>query len=101
MNLMKPFPTRALLMTILGAVSYAAHGSVADEQGSVAVRVRYDDLNLSAPAGVASLKRRVSRAAEQVCADEYGRDPISKSLRLRCISRSTDKALAQVKWPEK
>ena len=101
MNLMKRFQTRALLTAILGAVSYATHASVADEQDSVAVTVRYDDLNLSAPAGVASLKRRVSRAAEQVCADGYGSDPIGKSLQLRCIRRATDKALAQVKWPEK
>lgn len=101
MNMMKTFPTRVLLTAILGAVSYATHASGSDEQGRIAVTVRYDDLNLSAPAGVASLKRRVSRAAEQVCTDGYGRDPFGKSLQLRCMRRATDKALAQVKWPEK
>ena len=101
MNFMKTFPTRELLTAILGAVSYATHASGADEQGSVAITVRYDDLNLSAPAGVASLKRRVSRAAAQVCADGYGSDPVGKRLQLTCIRRATDKALAQVKWPEK
>ena len=101
MSLMKTFPTRALLTAILGAMSYATHASGADAQDSIAVTVRYDDLDLSAQAGVATLKRRVSTAAEQVCADGYLTDPIGKLAQLTCIRRATDKALAQVKWPEK
>jgi len=97
----KTFLTRAISMAILATVSFAAYASGTDEQGNVIVRVRYDDLNLSAPAGVASLKRRVSSAAAQVCADQYGGDRAGKNLQLSCIRRTTDKALAQVKWPEK
>ena len=101
MNLMKAVPTKALLVAILAAASHAANASGADEEGGVSVTIRYDDLNLSAPAGVASLKQRVSRAVEQVCAEQYGSDPIGRTLRQSCVRRTTVKALAQVKWPEK
>ena len=101
MNFMKTVPTRVLLTAILAGVSYAKHASGADKQSGVSVTIRYDDLNLSAPAGVASLKQRASRAAEQVCADQYGSDPIGRTLRKSCVRRTTEKTLAQVKWPEK
>ena len=101
MNFTMTFSTRAILMAILAAVSCATHASGADEGSGIVVRVRYDDLNLTVPAGVASLKRRVSSAAAQVCADQYGSDRFSMNQRLSCIHRATDKALAQVKWPEK
>ena len=100
MNLTKTFSTRVLLTAILAAASFATHASSTDEQGAV-VRVRYDDLNLTAPAGVASLKRRVSKAAEQVCATQYESDRVGRNQKLSCVRRATDKALAQVKWPEK
>ena len=101
MNFTMTFSTRVILMAILAGVSCATHASGADEGGGIVVRVRYDDLNLTVPAGVASLKRRVSSAAAQVCADQYGGDRAGKNLQLSCIRRTTDKALAQVKWPEK
>jgi UrcA family protein len=101
MKFMKTLSTRVLPTAILAAASFAAHASGADEQGAIVVRVRYDDLNLSAPAGVASLKRRVSSAAAQVCADQYDSNLVGRSLRQSCIRRTTDIALAQVKWPEK
>ena len=101
MNITKTFSTRALLTAILAAASCAAQASGADEEGGVVVRVRYDDLNLTVPAGVASLKRRVSSAAAQVCADQYGGDRVGMNLQLSCIRHATDNALAQVKWPEK
>ena len=99
MNFMKTVPTRALLTAILAAVSHATYASGADEQGDVSVTIRYDDLNLSAPASVASLKRRISRAGAQVCADQSGSDPLDKILRQRCVRRATDKALAQAGRP--
>lgn len=101
MNFMKTVPTKALLTAILAAASYATHASGLDEPSRASVTIRYDDLNLSAPAGVASLKQRVSRAAEQVCADQYGSDPMGMTLRKSCVRRTSEKALAQVKWPEK
>ena len=90
-----------LLAAILAAVTIAAQASGTDERGAVVIRVRYDDLNLTAPAGVASLKRRVSTAAEQVCAAQYVSDRFGENQKLSCVRRATDKALAQVKWPEK
>ena len=97
----KTFSTRVLLTAILAAASYAAHASDVDERGNVVVRVRYDDLNLTAEEGVASLKRRVSRAAAQVCAAQYDADRFARNRQLSCVRRTTDIALAQVKWPEK
>ena len=101
MNFIKTVPTKVLLTAILAAVSYDTHASSADESGQPSVTVRYDDLDLSVPADVASLKRRVYRAAEQVCADQYGSDPIGRTLWQSCVRRATRKTLAQVKWPEK
>jgi UrcA family protein len=101
MKLMKTVPTSALLTAILAAVSHTAHASGADEQGGVSVTIRYDDLNLSTPAGVDSLRRRISTAAAQVCTDRSGTDPLARMLEQGCMRRATDKALAQVKWPEK
>ena len=63
MNFTDTYPTRELPTVILAAVSCAMHASGAEERDGVAVSVRYDDLNLTAPAGVARLKRRVFRAA--------------------------------------
>ena len=99
MNFTKTVPT--LLTAMLAVMSHATHASAADEQGGVSATIRYDDLNLSAPAGVASLKRRILRAAAQVCADQSGSDPFGKILLRRCVRRATDQALVQVKWPEK
>ena len=101
MNFMNTFPTKALLTTFLAAVSYSPHAFGADEQGRAAVTVQYGDLNLSAPEGVDTLKRRLSSAAQQVCADEYRFDPFSKFLVQGCVREATDKALAQVNWPNK
>ena len=101
MNLMKTLSTRALLAGILAAASHTTHASGTDEEGGVAITVRYDDLNLSAPAGADALKRRVSKAAAQVCANQYGSDPLGKILWQGCVRRATDDALAQVKWPTK
>lgn len=102
MNFVKTFTTRALMAAILAAASYAAYASSADDEPrSVSVTVRYDDLNLSAPAGVLALKRRISRAAAQVCADQDASDPLGKIRSQGCVRRATDNALAQVKWPQK
>jgi UrcA family protein len=101
MNFIKTVPTRVLLTAILAAVSCATHANGADKPSGGSVTVRYGDLNLSVPAGVASLKQRVSRAAEQVCADQLSTDPFFGILRQSCVRRATEKALAQVKWPEK
>ena len=100
MNFTKTFATRALLPAMLAAASLAAH-ACAEEQGPVAVVVRYDDLNLSAVAGVAILKRRVSKAAARVCADQHGGSSIRDTGWQSCMRHTTADALAQVKWPAK
>lgn len=101
MKFMKAFPTKVLMTAILAAASHATHASGADKQSGISVTVRYDDLNLSAPAGVASLKGRISRAAAQVCAERSRSDPFGTLLRQRCMRRATEEALAQVQWPAK
>ena len=101
MNCTKKLLTRTLLAVIWVTVTGVARASDADEPDVVAVTVRYDDLDLNAPADVATLKRRLSKAAGQVCAVQYVSDPIGMSRQLGCIQRATDKALAQVNWPGK
>src|SRR5258708_3617631 len=91
MNFMQTFPTKILMTTFLAALSYSTHAFSADEYGGGTVTVRYDDLNLSSPAGVDTLKRRVSSAAAQVCPVPFD-DPVGRILQHSCISRAIDKA---------
>lgn len=101
MSCLKSLQTRVLIAMVIAAASYSMYAFSADEQGVVAVTVRYDDLNLSAPAGVETLKRRVSWAAARVCADSHDSDTAGRNRRQRCIRGAIEKALAQVDWLER
>ena len=48
--------------------------TVASAETAPSVRVHYGDLDLASPAGAKALKRRISRAASQVCGDLPSRD---------------------------
>jgi UrcA family protein len=95
-------------LSMMAALALATHAATAtipartqEPQGALSIRVRYDDLNLSAPYGVEVLKRRVLAAASRVCGERDASDPLLQSRTRACVRQSTDQALAQVRWPEK
>jgi UrcA family protein len=55
--------------------------------------VKFDDLNLSAPAGVAALYQRVHAAATHVCADEQTGDLASWKRFKSCINQAEGRAV--------
>ncbi len=57
--------------------------------------VRYDDLNLASPAGVATLERRINSAARRVC--NYYDDRGLSRIRSKEVSDCLDDALASAR----
>lgn len=62
--------------------------------------VRYDDLNLDNPAGVAVLLRRIRAAAGRVCGPEPDRADLARPAIYRdCVSHAQDGAIAALNRP--
>jgi UrcA family protein len=64
------------------------------------VAVRYDDLNLSTPAGVNALYHRISVAARQVCPDVFSRDMGVVAAGERCQASAVAHAVRDVNNPQ-
>jgi UrcA family protein len=64
------------------------------------ITVRFDDLNLEQPRGVAALYRRVRHAAEQVCGEPQrpGEAIISADWRA-CVAQAVERAVVAVDRP--
>jgi UrcA family protein len=83
-----------LLASVLAAATIGALGSRHSvAQAAPTAQVHYADLDLSHPAGVTTLRKRIHLAATQVCGP---RDPQSPAAQSRCVQDATDRALAQV-----
>ena len=80
----------------VSTLSFAA--PLSDDVPSVAVR--YDDLNLTTPAGVNALYSRISHAARAVCPDSYSRDLAVQSAAERCQVQAIAKAVHAVNNPQ-
>ena len=102
-------PVVAALLSILGSAVQAGIVALAvaiSLAGTPAVgatpsrAVRYDDLNLSASAGVAVLYSRLESAATAVCGDaqRVGSHFVSAAWR-DCVAGAVDRAVAQVDRP--
>ena len=76
----------SLLLTELSAAA------VSDDD-ALSVTVRYHDLNLNSPDGVASLYGRIQRAAQQVCHSMESRDLMRKSQWQDCFSHAVANAV--------
>ena len=72
-------PIRHLIPVVLFS-SFAASPAFAQESRSVA----FADLDLSTPAGVATLDRRIEGAVRQVCGNYFPNSPASREEVLRC-----------------
>lgn len=86
-------------LTSFIALSYAFSAvpspSIAGPNGEASLMVRYDDLDLSTPQGVKSLRDRLERAAEQACIEASGPAP-GQQLDLGCRADALKTARAQV-----
>ncbi len=91
------FKAGSLAAIVLGA-SALLNGAVAGE-GPAQQVVKFGDLNLNNPAGVAVLSKRLHAAAEGVCQPFSGMDPGSFSRYRACVSESLARAVAQVNVP--
>jgi UrcA family protein len=83
------------MASAMGLAFYTATANVGDAS-SPAIRIRYDDLDLSSPSGIEVLRRRVVQAAKQVCGDYDALDLPRFARYQRCVTEATDRALAKV-----
>ncbi len=67
MKEMMRYAVMALMSVAMVAGAVHATASESDSENYEVVKVSYADLNLASDAGMATLKRRIDRAAEQVC----------------------------------
>jgi len=64
------------------------------------ITIRFYDLNLDQPAGVATLYRRIKFAAQEVCGDPKPPGTVVVSSRWRdCVAASVDRAVVAVDRP--
>jgi UrcA family protein len=87
------------ILALLGSsVSvHAATVTVMDDR--LQQTVSYADLNLNAPAGVATLYRRITSAARAVCRPLDGRDLASSQRHRDCVAESTAQAVQHIANP--
>ena len=78
----------------IGAPAHA-HGAALDDT-TQSVTVRFADLDLTRPAGVATLHARLRTAARSVCGPVEGYWAYEKTAWRHCVERAFDTALAKV-----
>ena len=92
----------AILAALLfaGGAAHAAQTTVAAAGAPVATTtVSYGDLNLASQSGIATLYRRLSRAAERVCGEHEARSPREHAAFRACHTASLNRAVQQVGHP--
>jgi UrcA family protein len=67
-----------------------------DDDAALSVTVRYHDLNLNSPEGVASLYGRIQRAADQVCHSLKSRELERESFWNDCFNHAVANAVHTV-----
>jgi UrcA family protein len=61
--------------------------------------VKFQDLNIGSPAGVADLSRRLHAAAQHVCFEDWDKDPIKAQRAEACASEAEARAVSHVNLP--
>lgn len=79
----------SLLLTELSAAAV-------DDDAALSVTVRYHDLNLNSPEGVASLYGRIRRAADEVCHTLKTRELARESFWNDCVNHAVADAVKAV-----
>jgi len=83
------------ILTLLGSTV-----CLADTLPAPITTVKYADLNLASPSGIAALYQRIERAAAEVCQLPQGTHQIKLEVELKaCRVQSTDRAVGQANLP--
>jgi UrcA family protein len=91
-------PLVALLLLVAPGPSMAADAMKPASQSvytDAGTTIRFADLDLSKPQGVATLYARIRRTAHDICGDADGR----YSLKERCIARTIEDAVSRINEP--
>lgn len=94
--------TKVITLASLAAVGLAATlGAVAGETAAdvPALTVRYADLNLNTPAGVAVLYKRIHNAAGRVCGDTGSRQWSEAAAAQACVKQAVSTSVRFVNNP--
>lgn len=91
---------QALAILVISAATLSAlapaHASESAD-ATLTQQVRYDDLDLTKPAGVTALYKRLSGAARQVCREHtFSTQPQKKQMRENCISSAIANAVKDI-----
>jgi len=84
------------IATVLAAVCVVAGAFTTAGAQPGAAAVRFEDLNVSSPAGIEALYARIQAAAVRVCAES---DPSLRAAVPPCIWRAEARAVAQANLP--
>ena len=77
----------------MGSQAFAAY----PRDVTVSETVKYDDLNLNAPAGIAALYKRIRQAAQRVCSSDADNGDVAALLaQTKCKSTAVDKAISDI-----
>jgi UrcA family protein len=89
--------------TIFGACSAAVMSLICTFGVAIAFvpkqTVKFQDLNMNSPAGVAALYQRIHTAAQHVCFGEWDRDPIKVQRAEDCANEAEARTVSRVNVP--
>ncbi len=99
MNTTSKFLTRGLSIVLIASAFFS--GKIFAAEPAYTVRnevIKYQDLDLNTPAGVASLYQRIHGAAKQVCslAGDDNRDLAAHAEAQKCIAQSVASAVDSI-----
>jgi UrcA family protein len=86
---------KSIAASLIALLLIAPGYTVAADATNPGTTVRFADLDLSKPEGVARLYSRISRTAHDICGDADGRT----SLNDRCIAKTIEDAVNRINKP--
>ena len=89
----------AALVLSVSAVCAAPASATGAIDNPLTHPVSYQDLDLTRPAGAATLYQRIKSAAENVCAPLNGKQMIEKVSRNACVASALERAVKHVNEP--
>jgi UrcA family protein len=91
--------TTMFLTTVLAASAQLAFATDPIDASRRHVTVRFADLSLSTPAGVAALYQRLRGAAQDVCREEGTKD-LESTVRVKaCVTAAVSEAVTEINNP--
>jgi UrcA family protein len=90
---------RVTVVVLLCTVATGVAAAFPDPDEPLSVTVNYADLDLSKPAGVGALYRRLEKAAKTVCGPYADRDPRRKAVWRDCYDQAVANAVANIDRP--